>query len=41
MPNVELKKNEVRFFFAGKELKNELFVYSYEINDEMAVQAMI
>lgn len=38
---VELKLSEVRFFFAGKELKNDLFIYSYDINDDMAVQAMV
>jgi len=32
---------ELRFFCLGKELKDDLFIYSYEIKDEMTVQAMI
>lgn len=37
----DLKLEELRFFCLGKELKDELFLYSYDIRDEMAVQAMI
>ena len=28
-------------FCMGKELKEDLFLYSYEIKDEMTVQAMV
>lgn len=31
---------KVRFFSMGQELKNDLFVYSYNIKDNMVVQAM-
>jgi hypothetical protein len=31
----------MRMFCLGKELKDELFVYSYDIADEMTVQVMI
>ena len=30
----------LRFFCMGKELSNELFLYSYDINEDMVVQAM-
>lgn len=30
-----------RFFCLGKELKNDFFIYSYDIVDEMVVQAMV
>ena len=32
---------KLRFFCLGKELKNELFLYSYEMADKIVVQAMI
>lgn len=32
---------KLRFFCLGKELKNELFIYSYEMNDNIVVQAML
>ena len=37
--NVDITK--LRFFCMGKELKNELFLYSYDMIDNMVVQAMI
>jgi Ubiquitin family len=36
-----LKIENVRMFCLGKELKDELFLYSYDIQDEMTVQVMI
>ena len=36
---VDLAK--LRFFCMGKELKNELFIYSYDLTENMVVQAMI
>ena len=33
----ELKIENVRMFVLGKELKDELFLYSYDIIDEMAI----
>ena len=30
-----------RFFCLGKELKNEFFLYSYDIVDEMVIQGMV
>ena len=32
---------KLRFFALGKELKDELFIYSYDIEDNIAVQAML
>lgn len=29
--------SKIRFFCLGKELKNELFLYSYEMTDNMVV----
>jgi hypothetical protein len=31
----------VRLFCLGKELRDDLFLYSYDVKDEMAIQAMI
>lgn len=31
---------KIRFFCMGKELKNELYVYSYDVENNMVVQAM-
>ena len=36
----EYEVNQIRFFCLGKELKDELFIYSYDIKDEMTIQAM-
>ena len=36
----EFKVDQIRFFCLGKELKDDLYIYSYEIKDEMAIQAM-
>lgn len=35
-----LKVENVRMFCLGKELKDDMFLYTYDIADEMAVQAM-
>ena len=32
--------DSIRFFCLGKELKDELYIYSYDIKDDMAIQAM-
>jgi hypothetical protein len=34
------KVEDLRLFCLGKELKDDLFLYSYEIKDEMVIQAM-
>ena len=34
------KIENLRLFCMGKELKDDLFLYSYEIPDEMVLQAM-
>ena len=39
--NSGLTHNEVRFFCMGKELKNNLFLYSYDLFDDSVIQAMI
>lgn len=36
-----LKPEHLRMFCLGKELKDDLFLFSYDIIDEMTVQAMI
>jgi Ubiquitin family len=36
-----LKVEKIRMFCLGKELKDELFLYTYDIVDEMTVQVMI
>ena len=33
--------SKVRFFCLGKELKNDLFLYSYEMGEKIVVQAML
>ena len=33
--------SKLRFFCLGKELKNELFLYSYDMSDNIVVQAML
>ena len=32
---------DVRLFSLGKELKDELYMYSYDITDDVVMQAMI
>lgn len=32
--------SSLRLFCMGKELKEDLFLYSYDINEDMVVQAM-
>jgi hypothetical protein len=39
--DADLKPDHLRLFCLGKELKDEMFLYSYDISDEMAIQAMI
>lgn len=41
MNDPTLKPEHLRLFCLGKELKDELFLYSYDMIDEMAIQAMI
>lgn len=36
----DLKLDNIRMFCLGKELKDELFLYSYDIVDEMVLQVM-
>ena len=36
-----LTLGNIRFFCMGKELKEEMFIYNYDIADEMTIQAMI
>lgn len=36
-----IKPENLRMFCLGKELKDDLFLYSYDIFDEMTVQAQI
>lgn len=33
-------EESVRFFCLGKELKNEFFLYSYDISEDTVIQAM-
>ncbi len=33
--------SDIRLFSLGKELKDDLFMYSYDITDEVVMQAMI
>jgi hypothetical protein len=37
----EVTLEKIRLFCMGKELKDDLFLYSYELNDNMVCQAMI
>ena len=37
----DLKVENIRMFCLGKELRDELFLYSYDLADEMTVQVMI
>lgn len=36
----EMKTDNIRMFCLGKELKDDLFLYSYDIVDEMVLQVM-
>ena len=43
LDELEIPRDElslIRFFCMGKELKNELYLYSYDIASDMVVQAM-
>ena len=33
----DMKSDQLRFFFTGKELQDDLFVYSYELKSEMKI----
>lgn len=37
----DLGLDKIRLFCMGKELKDDLFLYSYDINDGMVCQAML
>jgi len=37
----DIKLEDMRLFCLGKELKDDLHIYNYDIKDEMMVQAMI
>lgn len=37
----DVKVEKVRMFCLGKELKDDLFLYSYDITDELTIQVMI
>ena len=36
-----LAVSNIRFFCLGKEMQNDFFIYSYEIENEMVIAAMI
>lgn len=38
--SLELNADQIRFFCLGKELQDDLFLYSYDVKDEMTIQAM-
>ena len=38
--SLDLQPENIRFFCLGKELQDDLFLYSYDIKDEMAIQCM-
>lgn len=40
-PTSGLTLDNLRMFCLGKELKDDLFLYTYDIADEMTVQVMI
>lgn len=37
----ELKIENVRMFVMGKEMKDDLFLFSYEIMDDITIQVMV
>jgi hypothetical protein len=37
----DIKLDHIRLFCLGKELKDDLYLYSYDIMDEITVQALI
>jgi len=39
--DANIKVENIRMFCLGKELKDELFLYTYDIFDDMTVQVMI
>ena len=38
--NASLKPEMIRLFAMGKELKDDLFLYSYDIKEELVIMAM-
>jgi hypothetical protein len=39
--NNDIKVEDIRMYFGGKEMKDDLFIYSYEIKDDSTITAMI
>jgi len=39
--DMDLKPENIRFFCLGKELKEDMFLYSYDLMDDITVQALI
>ena len=37
----QLDPTKIRLFYGGKECKDDLFVYSYDMQDEMTVTVML
>lgn len=37
----DLKADSLRFFCMGKELQDDLFVYSYDLSDDITIQCMV
>jgi hypothetical protein len=37
----ELKEEQIRFFYMGKEMLNDFFLYSYDVVDDMVIAGMI
>jgi hypothetical protein len=37
----KLQIGNIRFFCLGKEMSNDFYIYSYEIENEMVIAAMI
>jgi hypothetical protein len=37
----DVKVDKVRMFCLGKELKDDLFLYTYDVTDELTIQVMI
>ena len=35
--DLEMEPEDIRFFCLGKELQNDLFLYSYDVKDEMTI----
>ena len=37
----ELTPQHLRMFYMGRELKDDLFVYTYEMKEDLTIQALI